>query len=160
MNLLFESTIIGLIAAVFGIIYIKIMEETPYKTYVPCIFYIIGFMVYLLYHIKDFRSIYCITGLCNKRIGNIVIYDDDNNVIASGRVHFNDNDEASLNSSGGGSIDHIAFLFSARDFQPIKESIERDGVDHLHTIVPGLELRQIFLKDPDGIRIELNFPPE
>ena len=79
MNLLFESTIIGLIAAVFGIIYIKIMEETPYKTYVPCIFYIIGFMVYLLYHIKDFRSIYCITGLCNKRIGNIVIYDDDNN---------------------------------------------------------------------------------
>ena len=75
-------------------------------------------------------------------------------------AYFNDNDEASLNSSGGGSIDHIAFLFSARDFQPIKESIERDGVDHLHTIVPGLELRQIFLKDPDGIRIELNFPPE
>ena len=75
-------------------------------------------------------------------------------------VHAKINDEASLNSSGGGSIDHIAFLFSARDFQPIKESIERDGVDHLHTIVPGLELRQIFLKDPDGIRIELNFPPE
>ena len=102
MNLLFESTIIGLIAAVFGIIYIKIMEETPYKNYVPCIFYIIGFMVYLLYHIKDFRSIYCITGLCNKRIGNIVIYDDDNNnnndIINNDNIVNNDNNDNNDNN--------------------------------------------------------------
>ena len=81
-NLLLESTVIGLISAIIGFIYIKIMNETPYKTYIPCVFYIIGFMIYFLYHIKDFRSLYCITGLCNEKIGNIVIYDD-NNIVES-----------------------------------------------------------------------------
>ena len=119
MNLLFESTIIGLIAAVFGIIYIKIMEETPFKTYVPCIFYIIGFMVYLLYHIKDFRSIYCITGLCNKRIGNIIIYDDDNN----DNNNNNDNNDNIINNDNIVNNDNGTFepFISSKTFIDRKE---------------------------------------
>mgnify|MGYP001192431408 FL=1 len=59
---------------------------------------------------------------------------------------------------GGGAVDHIAFLCPSEEFEPMKNFIEKDNIDHLHTLVPDLGLRQIFLKDPDGVRIELNYP--
>lgn len=100
MNLLFESTIIGIISAICGFIYIKIIENIPYKNYIPCIFYIIGFLVYFIYHINDFRSIYCITGLCNKRIGNIVIYDD-NNINENNNINDIINNDNIVNNDNG-----------------------------------------------------------
>lgn len=75
-------------------------------------------------------------------------------------AYFNDHDGLKLDTSGGGAIDHIAFLCPPEEFEPMLSLLKNDNVDHLNTIVPNLGLRQIFLKDPDGIRIELNFPPE
>ena len=75
-------------------------------------------------------------------------------------AYFNEHDGLHPDTSGGGAIDHIAFLCQPEEFEPMLSLLKNDNVDHLNTIVPNLGLRQIFLKDPDGIRIELNFPPE
>ena len=75
-------------------------------------------------------------------------------------AYFNEHDGLNPDTSGGGAIDHIAFLCPPEEFEPMLSLLKNDNVDHLNTIVPILGLRQIFLKDPDGIRIELNFPPE
>ena len=75
-------------------------------------------------------------------------------------AYFNEHDGLNPDTSGGGAIDHIAFLCPPEEFEPMLSLLKNDNVDHLNTIAPNLGLRQIFLKDPDGIRIELNFPPE
>ena len=75
-------------------------------------------------------------------------------------AYFNEHDGLNPDTSGGGAIDDIAFLCPPEEFEPMLSLLKNDNVAHLNTIVPNLGLRQIFLKDPDGIRIELNFPPE
>ena len=59
---------------------------------------------------------------------------------------------------GGGAVDHVAFHYAPEDFEPVRESFERAGTPYHHQVVPGLGLRQIFVKDPDGVRVEMNFP--
>ncbi len=61
-------------------------------------------------------------------------------------------------SGGGGdtgAIDHVAF--EAEDFDGFRQRLEARGIAHETRIVPGGAMRQIFLFDPDGVRIELNF---
>jgi catechol 2,3-dioxygenase-like lactoylglutathione lyase family enzyme len=68
--------------------------------------------------------------------------------------YLGDRNESSLN--GTGAIDHIAF--SADGLSAM--------IDHLHTkevafrerSVPALGLHQLFLDDPNGVIIELNYP--
>jgi catechol 2,3-dioxygenase-like lactoylglutathione lyase family enzyme len=55
---------------------------------------------------------------------------------------------------GSGSVDHIAF--SATDVEELVASFERHGVKYRVTKVPGKDLRQLFVFDPDGIQIEIN----
>jgi catechol 2,3-dioxygenase-like lactoylglutathione lyase family enzyme len=57
-------------------------------------------------------------------------------------------------SHGSGSIDHIAF--AATDFDELVASFTRHGVKYRVTQVPGKDLRQLFVLDPDGIQIEIN----
>jgi catechol 2,3-dioxygenase-like lactoylglutathione lyase family enzyme len=57
-------------------------------------------------------------------------------------------------SHGGGSIDHIAF--AATDFDELVASFARHGVKYRVSQVPGNDLRQLFVLDPDGIQIEIN----
>lgn len=54
-----------------------------------------------------------------------------------------------------GAIDHIAF--EASDWSAIQRRIEEAGLSYTERTVPGLGLLQVFLLDPDGISIELNF---
>jgi catechol 2,3-dioxygenase-like lactoylglutathione lyase family enzyme len=56
---------------------------------------------------------------------------------------------------GSGAVDHIAFL--ARDPLEVRRRIQRNGVEMHFRSFPDAKLFQIFLKDPDGITIELNF---
>jgi catechol 2,3-dioxygenase-like lactoylglutathione lyase family enzyme len=56
---------------------------------------------------------------------------------------------------GTGSIDHIAFI--ASDIDKMREDFSAKKIDFFEREVPGLGLRQIFLKDPNGVTIELNF---
>lgn len=56
---------------------------------------------------------------------------------------------------GSGAIDHIAF--NCEDYESMKQNLETQGVDLITREIPDFNLRQLFLKDPNGVTIELNF---
>jgi catechol 2,3-dioxygenase-like lactoylglutathione lyase family enzyme len=58
---------------------------------------------------------------------------------------------------GSGSVDHIAF--AATNDDELIASFRRHGVQYRATQVPGSDLRQLFVLDPDGIQIEINIRP-
>ena len=55
-----------------------------------------------------------------------------------------------------GSIDHIAF--EASGLKAMIAKLEEQGITAHHRKVPDLDLHQVFVHDPNGIRIELNYP--
>ena len=55
---------------------------------------------------------------------------------------------------GSGSVDHIAF--AANDYDELTANFRKHGVEYRATQVPGSDLRQLFVFDPDGIQIEIN----
>ncbi len=57
---------------------------------------------------------------------------------------------------GTGALDHIAFAAAGRD--AMIERCKRHNVSYHERAVPVLGLHQMFLKDPDGVTIELNYP--
>jgi catechol 2,3-dioxygenase-like lactoylglutathione lyase family enzyme len=59
---------------------------------------------------------------------------------------------------GTGTFDHIAF--SASDARGMAAQFKKKGVKFRERTVPGLNLHQIFLDDPNGIVIELNYPAD
>jgi catechol 2,3-dioxygenase-like lactoylglutathione lyase family enzyme len=58
--------------------------------------------------------------------------------------------------AGGGQIDHIAFL--AADWPAMRDRCDGLGLDYAQRTVPMLGLHQVFLRDPSGVTVELNFP--
>ncbi len=60
--------------------------------------------------------------------------------------------------TGGGAIDHVAF--TAKDAVSMAKNFVQHGIPARHRRVPNMDLYQIFLEDPNGITIELNFPGE
>jgi len=60
----------------------------------------------------------------------------------------------SSRASGTGPVDHIAF--NARDYEDVVNRLERYGVRAARNDVPGGALRQLFLHDPNGVKIEIN----
>lgn len=54
-----------------------------------------------------------------------------------------------------GALDHIAFRASRLPEYRVR--LSGKGVAFKESSVPGLSLHQIFLKDPNGVRIEINF---
>jgi catechol 2,3-dioxygenase-like lactoylglutathione lyase family enzyme len=52
-------------------------------------------------------------------------------------------------------LDHIAFF--ASDWPACRERLDALGVRHTQRLVPILGVLQVFLADPDGVRIELNY---
>lgn len=57
---------------------------------------------------------------------------------------------------GTGTVDHIAF--AASDAEGMRARFLAAGARFRERTVPGMNLRQIFLEDPNGVTIELNFP--
>ena len=55
-----------------------------------------------------------------------------------------------------GSIDHIAF--EATGLKAMIARLEKHGIAAHHRKVPDLDLHQVFVHDPNGVRIELNYP--
>jgi catechol 2,3-dioxygenase-like lactoylglutathione lyase family enzyme len=77
----------------------------------------------------------------------------------AGRSSYDDTSRTALNPAdpvnhGSGSVDHIAF--AATNYAELTASFERHGVKYRGTTVPGSDLRQLFVFDPDGIQIEIN----
>jgi catechol 2,3-dioxygenase-like lactoylglutathione lyase family enzyme len=66
-----------------------------------------------------------------------------------------DRDPASL-KGGTGALDHVAFAATGRE--AMIERCRRNNVEFFERAVPLLGLHQMFIKDPDGVTIELNYP--
>ena len=62
-------------------------------------------------------------------------------------------DVASLR--GSGSIDHVAF--EATDIEDVKSKLTAAGSNFRQEEIPAMNLRQIFVLDPNGVQVELNF---
>jgi catechol 2,3-dioxygenase-like lactoylglutathione lyase family enzyme len=56
-----------------------------------------------------------------------------------------------------GPVDHLAF--AARDHEELLGRLEAAGVQAVRNDVPAAGIRQLFLEDPNGVRIELNVRP-
>lgn len=61
-------------------------------------------------------------------------------------------------AKGTGTIDHVAFLGS--DVDAMRDRFRAAGVPFRDRMVPSLNLQQVFLEDPNGVTIELNFPQD
>jgi catechol 2,3-dioxygenase-like lactoylglutathione lyase family enzyme len=59
-------------------------------------------------------------------------------------------------ADNSGSVDHLAF--TASDAPGMKARFDRLGVPYRERQVPSMNLTQLFVDDPNGITIELNFP--
>ena len=59
-------------------------------------------------------------------------------------------------SAGTGTIDHVAFL--GRDIDSMRAHFQKANVPFRERKVPNMDLMQIFVDDPNGVTIELNFP--
>lgn len=55
-----------------------------------------------------------------------------------------------------GAIDHVAFTASGA--ASFRERLAEAGVEFTQRVVPLLDVLQLFVRDPHGIRVELNFP--
>jgi len=68
--------------------------------------------------------------------------------------YLGDKDEASL--FGTGAVDHVAFL--ATDLRSMRETLTLRKFSFTERTVPSLGLYQVFVSDPSGVTVELNYP--
>lgn len=57
--------------------------------------------------------------------------------------------------SGSGAIDHVAF--NAEDIDGMKAKLEKSSMEYTHRKIPNFPLEQLFIMDPDGVKVELNY---
>jgi catechol 2,3-dioxygenase-like lactoylglutathione lyase family enzyme len=53
-----------------------------------------------------------------------------------------------------GAVDHIAF--NASGYEEIAARLQSHGVEAVENVVPAAGLRQLFVLDPNGVRVEIN----
>jgi catechol 2,3-dioxygenase-like lactoylglutathione lyase family enzyme len=66
--------------------------------------------------------------------------------------------DKALPVAGTGTVDHIAFL--ATGVETMRKTLQTAEVAYRERTVPSLGLHQVFIEDPSGVTIELNFPAE
>ncbi|MFN7916772.1 MAG: VOC family protein [Vicinamibacterales bacterium] len=59
---------------------------------------------------------------------------------------------------GSGTIDHIAFR--GVDLEGTRARFEAAGVQYRQDVIPRNGTIQLFVHDPDGVKVELNFEPD
>jgi catechol 2,3-dioxygenase-like lactoylglutathione lyase family enzyme len=65
--------------------------------------------------------------------------------------------EPSAGTHGSGVVDHVAF--NAGDYDEVVARLEQHGVAAVKNEVPEIRMRQLFISDPNGVRIEINVLP-
>lgn len=70
------------------------------------------------------------------------------------KKYLGDRDVSSLH--GSGAVDHIAFF--ATGLAAMLQHLKKIGVTCRQRTVPSIGLHQLFLTDPSGVVIELNYP--
>ena len=58
---------------------------------------------------------------------------------------------------GSGNLDHIAF--AASNLAEMRALLDTSGISYREAVVPRDGSVQFFVRDPDGITVELNFAP-
>lgn len=89
-------------------------------------------------------------------VGNAVVHVigmDPNDPVGL-KNYLGDRDLSAL--SGSGAVDHIAFF--ADGLAQMLEHLSARGVAARQRTVPAIGLHQLFLDDPNGIVVELNYP--
>ena len=76
-------------------------------------------------------------------------------------VHVADRDEyeaqaARLGLGVGPAVDHVAF--GGSDYDELVARLDAAGIDAVANEVAGGSLRQLYVTDPNGVRVELNVP--
>jgi catechol 2,3-dioxygenase-like lactoylglutathione lyase family enzyme len=61
-------------------------------------------------------------------------------------------------SPGTGRLDHIAF--ASTGLKDMRAKLKQNEVKYEERVLPRMNMTQLFYYDPDGIAIEMNFPPE
>ncbi|NOG73297.1 VOC family protein [Roseicella sp. DB1501] len=56
-----------------------------------------------------------------------------------------------------GLLDHIAF--SCTGLAEMKQRLAQRGIAHEVRVIPRDRQTQLFIRDPDGVAVELNYPP-
>ena len=56
---------------------------------------------------------------------------------------------------GSGRVNHVAFF--ADEIDSVRARIDAEGYKYNERTVPDQRLRQIFVRDPNGVTVELNF---
>ena len=59
---------------------------------------------------------------------------------------------------GTGALDHVAF--ESHDLEGMRQILKANGYSFREAIVPRDNVTQVFVADPDGVMLELNFAPE
>jgi catechol 2,3-dioxygenase-like lactoylglutathione lyase family enzyme len=60
-------------------------------------------------------------------------------------------------ANGTGPLDHVAFNGNDQNYAALIERLRQRGLPHHPNDSPAIGLRQIFLTDPNGLKLELNF---
>lgn len=58
-------------------------------------------------------------------------------------------------ANGTGSFDHVAFR--GDDAHALKEKLQQAGLTYRERVVPGGAISQLFVLDPEGVTVEINF---
>ena len=59
--------------------------------------------------------------------------------------------------TGSGVVDHVAF--HGVNFEATRNRFGAQGIAFCEAVIPRDGTRQLFIHDPDGVKIELNFDP-
>ena len=72
-------------------------------------------------------------------------------------LHLVQRKDGEAHHDGSGNVDHVAF--QAVDLEGTRWALTEAGLAFRETVVPRDNTVQIFVRDPDGIQVELNFAP-
>jgi catechol 2,3-dioxygenase-like lactoylglutathione lyase family enzyme len=70
-------------------------------------------------------------------------------------VHLVQRKEGEAHHDGAGNVDHVAFR--ATDLEGTRRALTEAGLPFREAVVPRDNTVQIFVRDPDGVMVELNF---
>ena len=101
----------------------------------------------------DFPGVWLYKGDDQNDFGTVHIIGIDPNNAAGLTAYLGDKP---LQNEGTGTVDHIAFL--ATGVEAMWRTLAAEQIAWRDRTVPSLGLHQIFIEDPSGVTIELNFP--
>jgi catechol 2,3-dioxygenase-like lactoylglutathione lyase family enzyme len=70
-------------------------------------------------------------------------------------AYLGDKAGAGTGAEGTGTIDHVAFF--ASDLDGMLKRLKERGFEFRERAIPTMSLHQVFLEDPNGVTIELNY---